>query len=305
MVNVSGRPHILLADQGTLLQGVLAPFLETSGWECRCVGDEDSALQAVVQGNYDLILLDAQISNGSCLGLLKLLRDRKPEQAIVLVMRQGDPVCVDELRQAGALDCIEFPVDCAVLQDLMQRVLTCLNPLEKAAQLCQSVSAESCKWEFESQELGEFIPTLPIVDKLYSSGRIDHSTRLKLLLAFQEAFANALEHGNLELSSSLKDEINAAGVDKYSIERRERLKDPHYAKRKVYISTDYDGSALIVKIRDEGKGFLHQQADIFDLKKNNLSCHGRGLAMINSSVDEAYYQEGGRQLVMVKNINRI
>lgn len=302
MENASVRPYILLADQGTALQGALAPFLDTAGWKYDCVSDGMAALQAASNGDYDLVLIDSFIPDINCLEFLRSIRARRPEQAVVMVLREEQCCNTDELIQAGALDCLQFPGDFGSLQNLMERIGEWLAPKEVDPQLYQFVSSENSSWEFESSELGDFVPPLPILDRLHSSGKIDRSSRLKLLLAFQEAFANGLEHGNLELQSSLKEEINADGIDLYTIKRRERLSDPHYAKRKLYISTEYNGSQLVIKIRDEGKGFLHDQADVFDLKKNNQSCYGRGLAMINSSVDQAYYQEGGRQLVMVKNI---
>lgn len=80
---------------------------------------------------------------------------------------------------------------------------------------------------------------------------------INLQIASSEALINAIVHGNKE------DE-----------------------NKKVHITIEYDEKILMVKIKDEGKGF--QLSDIPDPTSNEniLKEHGRGIFIIRSLVDD-------------------
>ena len=65
---------------------------------------------------------------------------------------------------------------------------------------------------------------LPIFRDLMQLGKLSNEDYLKLELALQEAIANAVDHGNLELSSSLRDDFDSEGNDLYAKLKAERLK---------------------------------------------------------------------------------
>ena len=80
--------------------------------------------------------------------------------------------------------------------------------------------------------------------------------------------------------------------------RRERIKDPEYGARLIFITTEFDGSRLLIRIKDQGKGF-----DVAKQKKKSkaeLECHGRGLPIMDKVLDELKYSHGGTEVTLVK-----
>jgi anti-sigma regulatory factor (Ser/Thr protein kinase) len=116
----------------------------------------------------------------------------------------------------------------------------------------------------------------------------------KLMVALHEALANSVIHGNLEVSSHLKE----TGDDAFARALAERAADQTYAERGVDIRVDYDGESCRWTITDQGRGFdvdkilARTQSDDPEVVLSS----GRGILMMRSFLDEVRYELGGRQL---------
>ena len=73
----------------------------------------------------------------------------------------------------------------------------------------------------------------------------------RIALALEEALANALFHGNLELGSHLRRE----GDDVYYALAERRCKQPPYRDRRTRVEARLSPEEAIFTIRDEGPGF--------------------------------------------------
>src|SRR5882724_9378872 len=80
----------------------------------------------------------------------------------------------------------------------------------------------------------------PTVELLKQKARLCgacHESRAgKLVLALHEALTNAVVHGNLEMTSELKERDD----DAFARVLAERTADPHYSARHVVIDVDHD-----------------------------------------------------------------
>ena len=144
---------------------------------------------------------------------------------------------------------------------------------------------------------------LPLFKDLVQPGKLSNEDFLKLELALQEAIANAVEHGNLELSSSLREEVDSEGKDRYSQLKEERLKDNRFASRLVYISAFANDHEVKVTVRDEGKGFIDEKSKATNLIETDLDlprCSGRGLILIRAAADVVKFNDVGNQVEFVK-----
>jgi anti-sigma regulatory factor (Ser/Thr protein kinase) len=124
-----------------------------------------------------------------------------------------------------------------------------------------------------------------------------HETRAtKLLLVLHEALTNAIIHGNLELSSDLKED----GDDAFANALAERSLDARYSSRAVIIDIDYDGHRCLWTFTDQGPGFDHErytQADEPDEAGLWLSS-GRGILLMRAFLDGLRYEDGGRRALL-------
>src|SRR5581483_9519496 len=82
-------------------------------------------------------------------------------------------------------------------------------------------------------------------------GACQESRAGKLMIALHEALSNAVVHGNLELSSELKER----GDESFAEALAERAADPVRSARTVEVRVDYDGRLCRWTILDQGQGF--------------------------------------------------
>jgi anti-sigma regulatory factor (Ser/Thr protein kinase) len=144
---------------------------------------------------------------------------------------------------------------------------------------------------------------LPIIDRLTNDGLLSEGEALRLRVAVQEALANAIEHGCLELESTWREEAVADGADKFSLVRQERLQDPRYNQRVVLVSSYFDGRQLEISVCDDGRGFLAgSDVKVGDDIVCSISCSGRGLELIANAADEVKFNRNGAEIVLIKRI---
>jgi anti-sigma regulatory factor (Ser/Thr protein kinase) len=155
---------------------------------------------------------------------------------------------------------------------------------------------------FSCKELGQAQAiALPIVGRLLAAKRLSETDALKIRVAVQEAILNAFEHGNLELDSRWKEE-SVGDTDRFTAARNERLRDPRYANRKVAIASWFDGEAIQIIVKDEGKGFSRDEKK--DPVAHELSPYGRGLTLMRNAVDQVVFSCGGSEVTLTKKVSK-
>jgi anti-sigma regulatory factor (Ser/Thr protein kinase) len=115
-------------------------------------------------------------------------------------------------------------------------------------------------------------------------------------LALEEAIVNAVEHGNLELDSSLRSD-DPLTEDRYEAERARKLGDPVFGERRISIELSIEDDRARLVLSDEGPGFdtraMSQEPSGFDVS-------GKGLWLIKRPFDEVSYNDKGNKLTLVR-----
>jgi anti-sigma regulatory factor (Ser/Thr protein kinase) len=124
----------------------------------------------------------------------------------------------------------------------------------------------------------------------------DEAERLRVGIALEEGLLNAFYHGNLEVSSSLK-EIDH---EMYTSLAKQRCREEPYVDRRIYVHARFTRAEARYTIRDEGPGFdlasLPDPTDPANLEKPS----GRGVLLMRTFLDEVHYNEKGNEVVLVK-----
>ena len=124
-----------------------------------------------------------------------------------------------------------------------------------------------------------------------------------LFLILSELFNNALDHGLLQLDSSLKNQPD--GFDHYLQLRETRLAALNHGRIDMSFHLYMDGEAplLDVTLADSGTGFdygrLLTKAD--DADPSSLP-HGRGIALVMNLCQELIYSGSGNRVLARLNI---
>ena len=144
----------------------------------------------------------------------------------------------------------------------------------------------------------KFIPTVvqSLQDLASEIGLTGSTDNTQLGVALEETLVNAVVHGNLEVSSDLR-QLDDDSYTKLIEERR--LVAP-YKDRSVTVSVSLTPDVGRFVIRDEGPGF-----DVANLPdptdpENLLKPSGRGIMLINAFMDEVTFNNEGNEICLVK-----
>ena len=149
-------------------------------------------------------------------------------------------------------------------------------------------------WDFSyklyGESLKEFSP-LPLMLNILTEveGLRSMSGQLYTLLA--ELYSNALEHGVLQLPSSLK--ASRDGFATYYLQREQRINNVEsgYIVLKARHIPTTDGGLLELYVEDSGQGFDHRT--VLGKETPNKGYSGRGLPLIRGICEDFEYNETG------------
>lgn len=120
---------------------------------------------------------------------------------------------------------------------------------------------------------------------------------MQIAMALDEALLNAMIHGNLEVSSELRQNDDGAPYVNMIAQRKE---ETPYKDRKVTIKLEATNEQVTFTIRDDGPGFdaaaLRDPTDPENIERAG----GRGLLLINAFMDEVSHNEVGNEIRMTK-----
>ncbi len=159
--------------------------------------------------------------------------------------------------------------------------------------------------QVRSERTRVVIPSLPhwieptvdfLRNRAVMSGACQQTRSGKLMIALHEAVTNAVIHGNLEVTSDLKEKDNTA----FAMALAQRASDPSLASRNVEIVIDYNGDVCHWVITDQGRGFDVDQvlARCMSDDPDVLLASGRGILMMQSFLDEVRFELGGRRVIL-------
>ena len=140
----------------------------------------------------------------------------------------------------------------------------------------------------------------PLVGKLQqqleAQGLFDDNVLLRVSMALREALINAIEHGNLEASSALRERDD----DSYIQLVRSRRHEQPYCSRRVMLCARETRDEVTYVIRDDGPGFdVSQLPDPTD-PENLQKASGRGILLIRAFMDEVSHNANGNEITMIK-----
>jgi serine phosphatase RsbU (regulator of sigma subunit) len=151
--------------------------------------------------------------------------------------------------------------------------------------------------EFEIDALREISPVPVMVNALMDiQGLQDH--RQSIFMIVNELFANALDHGLLELDSQIKSTPD--GFMNFYMLKEERLQNCNTGRIRFQFSHQpiENGGRLIIKVMDSGAGFGWQQMQQLHLTQNS-GFNGRGLNLVETLCSSLTYHGKGNRVTAV------
>jgi anti-sigma regulatory factor (Ser/Thr protein kinase) len=139
-----------------------------------------------------------------------------------------------------------------------------------------------------------------LAEDLVAVGVCDKHAATRVGIALEEALLNAIYHGNLELSSKLKE----SGDDTFHVLARARRYQFPYATRRVRLSARVTPARATFVVQDQGNGFDVDALPDPTAPEFLERPSGRGLLLMRAFTDELRYGAGGTRVTLVKQYAR-
>jgi CheY-like chemotaxis protein len=258
--------------------------------------DGADALQKVGLSPPALVLTDMVMPEPDGLELVRKLKQSHPSLPCILMTSQGSEEIAMEALRLGAASYIPKAAFGPELLETVEEVLALASERRFEEELHGRLVRKDCVHEFENE------PRLlrPLVRQMQRSlsqlGWADEASCMQMSVALSEALQNAIEHGNLEVSS----EARATSMADYEALMESRRTEAPFRDRRVRLSATLDRNEARFVIEDEGPGF--DPASLPDPRNpaNLERLSGRGVMLMRTFMDEVTFNERGNAVTLVK-----
>ena len=114
-MNSQNKVKVLIVDDEAGIRDILSRKLSSAGFQCLTAADGLNALKLLKSGQPDLVLLDVTMPGKSGAAVLKDIKAKYPDIAVIMVTAVADVQVVISLMKAGAYDYVIKPVELNVL----------------------------------------------------------------------------------------------------------------------------------------------------------------------------------------------
>jgi CheY-like chemotaxis protein len=243
-----------------------------------------------------VVVTDLYMPEMDGLELVEMIRDRHPLVPVVLMTAQGSEETAFKALRAGASSYVPKHALERNLLEILDRVLATAKVDRRRQGLLECVSALECRFVLENDPALVPILVAHLQEYMVRMKLCDSNGRIRLGVALEESLLNGLYHGNLELSSDMRQD----GGDAYERLAEERRYKAPYAGRRLHVHAKLDATAAVFVIRDEGPGFdLSTVPDPTD-PENFTKPSGRGLLLIRTFMDEATHNATGNEITLIR-----
>jgi len=263
------KRRILIVDSNAELRALLEQVLGDLGHEVVATGSREEALARDDLEDFDLVISDL---TDDAEGGVQILSELKKKQLLVPIVVSSEETNQNGIVKAfkmGAANFLRRPYDKDELRNIVEKTLGYKLRFLEDLKVIPFVR-ERIEFELPS-DLSLMNGVLHYLLEHVSRLGIIKPDRSNLFIALDEAFVNAVKHGN---------------------------KHDHH--KLVRITAELSAKEARFTIEDEGEGFnVHALPDPCD-PTNLFKTSGRGVLLIHNIMDEVEYNERGNRLTMIK-----
>lgn len=291
-------PRFLLVEDSLIQLRTLEKFIRRNvpDSEVLTASNGIAALEALQTTTVDLVITDMNMPDMNGLELVEKLRESHPLLPVILMTSYGSEGVAVKALATGAASYVPKKALRRELIPTMQNVLELAQASRFRTRLMSSQVHVVSKFVLDND------PSLvqPLVglvqEQLVRIQTIDSRDLTRLGVALTEAILNAIYHGNLEVSSDLRQEDES--IFHTMVDAR-RVMEP-YKHRRVQITVDISTEEARFSIRDEGPGFDVKKTLDPDREIDLERVGGRGLLLIKSFLDVVYHNATGSEIHLIK-----
>lgn len=289
---------ILVVDDSAMDRRLATGLLEKEGgYQILIATNGLEALQVLKQQPVDLVLTDMQMDQMDGLELVEAVRADYPLTPVILMTALGSEEIAVRALEKGAASYVAKRRLQLDLLEIVQQVLDNSDENRTQSRLMHRMSRNEFSFVLNN-DLSLVHSMVKYLQHTLRCVRLtDESDRLRVGIAVEEALLNALYHGNLEVSSDLKE----TDPNLFEETARQRSLEEPYRNRRIFVDALVSRESASFTVRDEGQGFdpssLPDPCDLENLEKPS----GRGILLMRSFMDEIIFNERGNEVTLVKH----
>jgi len=289
---------VLVVDDSRLDRTRAGGILRKAGHEVAFAANGREALDHLAGSPPDVVVTDLQMPELDGLELVEAVRLRYPHIPVILMTAHGSEEIAVRALQKGAASYVPKR---SLAQDLAPTVSTVLELARGGrpmSRMLEWLSYTESRFVLENDV--SIIPDLigHLEASITQLKSVDETALIQVGVALREALVNAMYHGNLEVSSQLRE----SGDGLYEELIAARRTELPYRVRRVHVTARQTPTEVVYVVSDEGPGFdptvLPDPTDPLRLEM----VHGRGLLLIRTFMDEVTHNERGNEITMVKRL---
>jgi CheY-like chemotaxis protein/anti-sigma regulatory factor (Ser/Thr protein kinase) len=288
---------VLVVDDSPVDRRLAAGIVENQlGWKAAYAGNGTEALAAIAKQQPAVVLTDLLMPEMDGLELVEAVRSKYPLVPVILMTAHGSEDIAIKALQKGAASYVPKKSLARDLPETLEQVLTTSKADRHQQRLLECLTRVECHFVLDNDSA--LIPPLigHLEENITRMRLCDPSGLILVGVALHEALTNAIFHGNLEVSSAMREQDERAY---YDLAQQRRQQEP-YRSRRVYVHAELSRLEATFVVRDEGPGFdpssLPDPTDPSNLERVS----GRGLFLIRTFMDQVTHNEVGNQITMVK-----
>jgi len=285
-------PTVLLVDDSATDRAMIGGMLEKSGVKVRYAENGAGALKQLSGAVPDVVLTDMQMPEMNGLELVQAVRAKHPLVPVILMTGHGSEALAARALHEGAASYVPKSQAKDLLVDCVNHLVTLANEDSDFDRLIDH--ANVVDFQFSLHNDVSLIPPLITLAKQMIAGLdlCDPTGRIQVVVALEEALTNAINHGNLELSS---DEL-AKPIEELNELVDQRCETEPYKNRRCHVRCMINREEARLTIRDDGAGFDVQNS--LNISVNEES--SRGLVHMWGLMDKVVFNKMGNEVTLIK-----
>ncbi len=289
-------PTVLIVDDNPIDRRLAAGVVEKVGMETAFAVHGKAALEVIEREPPDVVLTDLLMPEMDGLELVERIRDDYSAIPVILMTAHGSEEIAVKALRTGAASYVPKANLTRLLVDTVREVLTVAGT--KRDELKALACLETADLHFKlGVNHGVHEPLVGYLqEQLVTWQLCGGADLIRVGTALHEAFVNAIEHGNLELDSALRNDPDGA----YQRLANERRNQEPYCNRKVFVRACLSNEEAIITLCDEGPGFNPKVLPDPTDPENIGKISGRGLLLIRTFMDDVYFNETGNEITLIK-----
>jgi CheY-like chemotaxis protein len=288
--------RILVVDDHRSQAEEFGVLLRNAGCDVTLAGNGREAMELLRHDLPDLVLTDLDMPVMDGLELVRAIRRDYAALPVILMTAMGSEDAAARALHLGAAGYVRKRSLAREVVRTVGSVLAVARALPQQERVLDCLTDGQLGFVLDN-DAAQVPPLLGYLEQVaLQLHPRDRTERIRVAIALNEALVNAIQHGNLELSSELRQENEEVFRDL----GEERRRQAPYRDRRVHVRATLSRAEAVYVVEDEGPGFDPATVPVASDPANLERIGGRGLMLIRTFMDDVQHNEKGNRITLRK-----